>query len=204
MNKASLLNEVFSQNINDAIPLLSEFHCQCFMADSSSALLGDILCTEQEIFNLLNALEANKPSGPDEISGKMIKGTAISTTLILTEHFNLSITSGTRYSMVSLYHLQPLKNLLDGLPWRLSACCLAVHSGNKYVLTVWDYVTCYLEAVPLHSMMSTCCGRACKALGMSWSSPGNSDKLGEPFCVPATTRGVQAVVHTVNPIKKTL
>lgn len=28
------------------------------------------------------------------------------------------------------------------------------HSGKKYVLMVWDYVTCYLEGVPLHSMMS--------------------------------------------------
>ena len=174
------------------------------MADSSSTLPGDILCTEQKIFNLLNALDANKASGPDEISGKMIKWTAISTTPILIERFNLSITSGTRYSMLSLYHLQPLKNLLDGSPWMLSACCLAVTWAKSTYSwfgimwpVIWRLSLCTL-------WYQTCWGGACKALGTSWSSPGNSDKLGEPFCVPATTRGVQAVVHTVNPIKKTL
>ena len=40
-----------------------------------------------------------------------------------------------------------------------------------------------------------------KLLAQVESSPGNSDKLGEPFCAPATTRGVQGAVHTVNPIK---
>ena len=51
----------------------------------------DILCTEQEILNLLIALDTSKASGPDGISGKMLKGTAISIVPVLTEFFNLSI-----------------------------------------------------------------------------------------------------------------
>ena len=46
MDKASLLNKVFSQNFNNTIPPLSELDCQCFIADSSSPLSVDILCTE--------------------------------------------------------------------------------------------------------------------------------------------------------------
>ena len=56
--------------------------------------LEGLLCTEQEIFNLINGLDTNKASGPDGISVRMLKGTAISIAPILTELFNLSITSG--------------------------------------------------------------------------------------------------------------
>ena len=67
---------------------------QCFIADPKSAP-EDILCTEQEMFNLLNALDTNKASGPDGISGRMLKGTAVaSITTALTKLFNLLITSG--------------------------------------------------------------------------------------------------------------
>ena len=82
MDKASLLNKVFSQNFNNTIPPLSELDCQCFIADPSSPLSADILCTEQEIFNLINGLDTNKASGPDGISVRMLKGTAISIILI--------------------------------------------------------------------------------------------------------------------------
>ena len=64
------------------------------MADSSLPPPEGILCTGQEVFNLLNTLDTNKTSGPNGISGKMLKSTAISITPILTELFNLSITSG--------------------------------------------------------------------------------------------------------------
>ena len=59
IDKASLFNEVFSMNFNDALPLLSESDHQCFLADPSSPPPEDILCTEQEIL-LLIALDTNK------------------------------------------------------------------------------------------------------------------------------------------------
>ena len=94
VDKASLLNELFSKNFNDSIPPLSELDHQCFLADSSLPPTEGSLCIEQEVFNLLNTLDTNKASGPNGISGKMLKSTAISITPILTELFNLSITSG--------------------------------------------------------------------------------------------------------------
>ena len=94
MDKPSLLNKVFSQNFNHTIPPLSELDCECFFAVPSSPLSADILCTEQEIFNLINGLNTNKASGPDGISVRMFNGTTISIAPILMELFNLSITSG--------------------------------------------------------------------------------------------------------------
>ena len=92
--KASLLNDVFSSNFNDTIPPLSEIDCRNFIADSLSPPPDDILCTEQEVFSLLNALDTSKASGPDGISAKMLKGSAPSIACILTEIFNKSIISG--------------------------------------------------------------------------------------------------------------
>ena len=109
-----LLNEVFSKHVNDTIPPLSESDRQCFIADPSSLPPEDILCTEQEIFNLLNALDTNKASGPDGISGKMLKGTAISITPILTELFNLSITSGKIPSKWKLSSVVPIPKSMGG------------------------------------------------------------------------------------------
>ena len=96
MDKASLLNEVFSQNVNNTVPPLSELDCQCFIAVilNHHCMSEDILCTEQEIFILTNGLDTNKASGPDRISVRMLKGTAISIAQILTELYNLPITSG--------------------------------------------------------------------------------------------------------------
>ena len=108
IDKASLLNEMFSKNFNDALPPLSELDRQCFLADPSSPPPEDILCTEQEIFNLLIALDTNKASGPDGISGKMLKGTAISITPVLTELFNLSLTSGRIPSKWKLSSVVPI------------------------------------------------------------------------------------------------
>jgi len=93
-DKASLLNQVFSKNFNNTFPPLSEFDRQCFIDDPLASAPEDILCTEQKVLNLLNALDTNKASGPDGISGKMPNGTAVSITPALTELFNLSITSG--------------------------------------------------------------------------------------------------------------
>jgi len=81
--KASLLNDVFSSNFNDTIHPLSEIDCRNFIADSLSPPPDDILCTEQEVFSLLNALDTSKASGPDGISAKMLKGTAPSIARIL-------------------------------------------------------------------------------------------------------------------------
>ena len=49
------------------------------------------LCDEGDIFCLLNGIDVTKASGPDKISGYMLKGTAEAITTTLTHLFNLSL-----------------------------------------------------------------------------------------------------------------
>lgn len=93
-DKASLLNVVLSKNFNDSLPPLSRLDYQDFMVGPSTPPPDDILCTEEEVLSLLNSLDTSKASGPDGISGKMLKSVANSITPILTKLFNMSIRSG--------------------------------------------------------------------------------------------------------------
>ena len=110
-----MLNQLFSRILNDSIPPLSESDCQCFSADHSSPS-GAILCTEEEVFNLLNALDTNKASGPDGISEKMVKATTGSITPVLMELFDLSITSGSipqKWKLSSVVLIPKSSNIAD-------------------------------------------------------------------------------------------
>ncbi len=78
VDKASLLNEVLSQNFNSAIPPLSDADSQHFMVNPLTVSPEDILCSEEEVLGLLLAIDTSKASGPDGISGKMLKNTALS------------------------------------------------------------------------------------------------------------------------------
>ena len=89
-----MLSEVFSKNFNSDLPPLSESDCQQFTVDPSSPTPESILCTQQFVSNLLNGLDTSKASGPDGISGYMLKGTAQSIASSLTMLFNMSIRSG--------------------------------------------------------------------------------------------------------------
>ena len=66
--KASLLNEVLSQNFNfnTTVPPLTETDYHVLMADTSSPYPEEI-CTEEDVFNLLIALDISKASGSDGI-----------------------------------------------------------------------------------------------------------------------------------------
>ena len=66
--KASLLNEVLSQNFNfnTTVPPLTNTDYRVLMADSSSPYPEEI-CTEEDVFNLLIALDTSKASGSDGI-----------------------------------------------------------------------------------------------------------------------------------------
>ena len=92
--KASLLNDVFSQNFNTSTPPLTDIDYHRFMADPSSPYPEEIFCTEEDVFNLLLALDTSKASGSDGISGRMLKGTSHSIAPVLTNLFNLSIKTG--------------------------------------------------------------------------------------------------------------
>ena len=54
----------------------------------------ELLCTENEVLELLLALDTSKANGPDNISAKMLKSTTVSIAPVLTKLLNLLITTG--------------------------------------------------------------------------------------------------------------
>ena len=91
VEKATLLNQILSRNFNYDIEPLSESNSYQFIADPSSPVSEDIVCTDGDVFCLLCAIDTTKASGPDGIYGRMLKGTAESITPSLTHMFNMSI-----------------------------------------------------------------------------------------------------------------
>ena len=90
--KATMLNNFFSSCFNQSIPPISP--------SGGSERLDpidcppELLCTEDEVLELLLALDTSKANGPDNISAKMLKSTAVSIAPVLTKLLNLSITTG--------------------------------------------------------------------------------------------------------------
>ena len=90
--KATMLNNFFSSCFNQSIPPISP--------SGGSERLDpidcppELLCTEDEVLELLLALDTSKANGPDNISAKMLKSSAVSIAPVLTKLLNLSITTG--------------------------------------------------------------------------------------------------------------
>ena len=53
-----------------------------------------ILCSEEEVYNLLRSLDTTKSNGHDDISAIMLKNTAFSITEAVAKMFNISISLG--------------------------------------------------------------------------------------------------------------
>ena len=53
-----------------------------------------IMCTEDEVRKLLSTIDPSKASGPNCISARMLKSTAMSIAPPVTKFFNLSLTLG--------------------------------------------------------------------------------------------------------------
>ena len=90
-DKANLLNATFTSYYNSSVPELSVID---LLQDDPSDCPDDILCTEDEVFDLLHSLDTTKASGHDDISGLMLKQTALSITSVVTQLFNISIKLG--------------------------------------------------------------------------------------------------------------
>lgn len=83
-------SKLVDQSIDKALVLNNYFH-SCF-STSQPPLVGiidrlepgncpsNILCTEEEVFDLVASLDISKSTGPDGVSTKMLKGTATSIT----------------------------------------------------------------------------------------------------------------------------
>ena len=55
---------------------------------------SDLLCTPENIVQLISRLPSHTSTGPDGILSKMLKGTAYSISVPLCKQFNLSLSSG--------------------------------------------------------------------------------------------------------------
>ena len=86
MEKANLLNTFFHSCFNKShVPITSSIGLN-FNPPS------DLICTEEEVLDLLTSLDVSKSSGPDGISARMLKFTATSITPSVTKLFNQTIT----------------------------------------------------------------------------------------------------------------
>ena len=94
VEKATLLNLTLATNFNHSVHPLSPSNIHIFQANPSSPISDEVLCVEDDIFCLLNAIDVRKASGPDGISGNMLKGTVEAITPTVTHLFNLSLKSG--------------------------------------------------------------------------------------------------------------
>ena len=91
--KANCLNKYFSSCFNTAIPQLSRSE---FLYLDPDRCPSHLLCNESEVYNLLVGVDVTKSTGPDNISGRMIKSIACSITpaVDLTALFNQTIRQG--------------------------------------------------------------------------------------------------------------
>jgi len=88
--KANVLNTFFHSCFNTALPPLS---CTDACPEPSGSP-EHIFCTDEEILEMILNLDASKASGSDEISVRMITGTAPCIAPILAQIFNTSTKTG--------------------------------------------------------------------------------------------------------------
>jgi len=88
-HKANILNNTFTNSFNHSIPGIGHGDLpDVALVDCST----EFLCTKDEVYELLSNLGITKANGPDDISARMLKETALSITPIVTHLFNISIT----------------------------------------------------------------------------------------------------------------
>ena len=89
--KADCLNKHFSTCFNTALPQLSQIEILYLDPDKCPSHL---LCSESEVYDQLVGVDVTKSTGPDTITGRMIKSTACSITPAVTALFNQTIRQG--------------------------------------------------------------------------------------------------------------
>ena len=91
ISKANLINDFFSQFFNSSVPPLS---LSDIFSHSTTDCPSDLLCTLENIIQLISQLPTHTSTGPDGISSKMLKATSYSISVPLCKLFNLSLSSG--------------------------------------------------------------------------------------------------------------
>ena len=84
--KADALNLFVCKNFNESISPITPLD-----SNYENDPCPNLLCTVEEVTSMLSSLDTTKASGPDGISGKMLKQTATAIAPSITALFNLSI-----------------------------------------------------------------------------------------------------------------
>ena len=92
--KASMLNNFFSQCFNSSLLALSEDDCSTFVDTDISESNEELLSTVEEVLEMLCTLDTSKATKLDGISAAMLKVTAESITKRIIALFNKSIQTG--------------------------------------------------------------------------------------------------------------
>ena len=85
-----MLNEFFTSCFHLCDEPLSQADRQDHQTQNLDCLT-ELLCTEEEVYAIIQSLDATKANGPDGISIRMLKGTAMAIRPSLTMLFNISI-----------------------------------------------------------------------------------------------------------------
>ena len=80
------------------------------MSGVDASTIEKLLCTAEEVLDLLQTINISKSSGPDRISGRMLKATALSIAAPVT---NLSISTGTFPTKWKLSSIVPIPKSSD-------------------------------------------------------------------------------------------
>ena len=97
LGKAQLLSNKFSAAFNTIDQPLSPLDCP-----------DELLITESDVFRYLASIDCSKATGPDLISGTMLKNTATAITPIVTALFNLSIKTCTFPNCWKISNVSPI------------------------------------------------------------------------------------------------
>ena len=108
--KADVLNSFFVTCFNQSIPQLSPNNVSYI---TSSNCPRELLCKVDNVLEMLCTLDVSKASGPDGISGVMLKSTACSIAPVLTKIFNLSISTGVVPDDWKTSHIVPIPKSKD-------------------------------------------------------------------------------------------
>ena len=87
--KATVLNQFFSTCFNTAVPPLNRE-----VLSQESLCPDNLLCTPSEVLSYITSLDPGKASGPDGLSGRMLKGIANTIAPSLSKLFNISLKLG--------------------------------------------------------------------------------------------------------------
>ena len=86
---------------------------KCHLRLLPTLLRAYLICTEEEVLHLLESIDVSKLSGPDGISGRMLKAVATSIAAPVTKLFNLSISTGIFPNKLKLSSVVPIPKSAD-------------------------------------------------------------------------------------------